>query len=173
MWRIATDYLRCHPDFHERARYDYVLVQHDQGITVAQMSGVFRVHVPDVDKTYTVVLVKPLRIVAQRSKEKELGLIRLIPTHNSQFIFADTIIRGAHVIPDWSEPLPQRSYILNDVVDGDMFLRLRIDFPGYTLGVRMTLPEHEDELLTGNEGEESDGGDQDDHYEHLYVSDNE
>lgn len=141
------------------------------------MAGIFRVHVSNLGhEPHDIVLVKPLRIAAQRQKEKELGLLRLIPTFTPQFIFAESIIRGAHIIPDWSDTLPAISFVLNDVIDEDMFLCIRDAFPSYTSGIAMDFPipqESETPASDLSDENQSDGEDNEDMYERLFLSDSE
>lgn len=66
----------------------------------------------------------PLREVPK--KDRDLGFIRVrvTPRKEARFVSVDSIIRGALVVEDHSEDRAMDRLVV-DVVDGDMFLRLR------------------------------------------------
>ncbi|KAK0492651.1 hypothetical protein EDD18DRAFT_1108661 [Armillaria luteobubalina] len=56
-WCFMTDILRCSPNFHNRPRYDFVLLKTDQGPMFAQLVLVFECVVHGT--TYPLMLVRP------------------------------------------------------------------------------------------------------------------
>ncbi|KAH8978592.1 hypothetical protein EDB86DRAFT_2782883, partial [Lactarius hatsudake] len=89
----------------------------------ARLLLIFSVSV--ADKAYSICLVQPLDapIRPQRIKDCELGLHRVCTCLNkTEFIFAQTIIRGAPLIEDFDKV---GDFYVMDVVDhtGDLFLR--------------------------------------------------
>ena len=120
------DYLHCSPDFHHQERVDCVLVDTVGGDIFAQLLLVFTCF---VNKTpYPLALIQPLDapIHVQRRKDKDLGFIRVRakPRQSSEFISVRSIIRGALLVEEFDRK-GSGEFIVVDVVDGDMFLRLR------------------------------------------------
>ena len=82
-----------------------------------------------VNKTpYPLALIQPLDapIHVQRRKDKDLGFIRVRakPQQSSEFISVRSIIRGALLVEEFDQK-GSGEFLVVDVVDGDMFLRLR------------------------------------------------
>lgn len=89
------------------------------------------------DKEYPVALVQPYKPIAFRSRsriDKELGLLRIRKEHLALIISVKSIIRGAVVVPASDEPLESDKFVW-DPLDGDMFLRMKACFPGYTTSI--------------------------------------
>ncbi|KAG2129743.1 hypothetical protein DEU56DRAFT_872433 [Suillus clintonianus] len=130
-WKLATDYLRCNPSFHGKERRDYALIRtqdkdgHDKNIFV-QILYMFKHTVGS--NTLDLALVLPMDALigplARRRMDRELRLTRLRarPTSSSEFITLHSIIRGALVVPNFTN---KGDYFLVDYVDTDMFLRTR------------------------------------------------
>jgi len=138
-WSIQTDYLRVHPRFHGRPRYDAVLVEDTLGLVAfAKMKYIFACTPLTTGRPFNVALVQYLDpiIAAERSQsDRELGYLRLKPKAgpNSEafhFIFIESIIRGALLIPTSLTEGNTNEYFVFDILDDDMFLRMRRDFPG-------------------------------------------
>ncbi|KAF8157464.1 hypothetical protein K438DRAFT_1910064 [Mycena galopus ATCC 62051] len=123
-WSDEADYLRCHPNFHKRPRFDGALVLTPTGNIFVQLRHVFEVLANG--KTYPFALVQPLDSPVGQipAKDKALKLFRARakPRQASEFIPVRSIIRGAVLVPDSEK---NRDFIVMDVVDGDMFLRLQ------------------------------------------------
>ncbi|KDQ33978.1 hypothetical protein PLEOSDRAFT_1033035, partial [Pleurotus ostreatus PC15] len=126
-WRQDTDLLRCNPMFQGAPRYDHVVIKTGSPTTlgtdiIAQLLMVFTITVNDA--SYDITLVHPLdRALGNRQrKDADLQLLRLKarPRKSTEFVFLPSIIRGALVVPDFSQ---QGDFFLVDTVDGDMFLR--------------------------------------------------
>lgn len=89
------------------------------------------------DKPYPAALIQAYRVLQARSAhDKDLGLLRLHKEQGTELISVQSIVRGAIVIPAAASDNIQQSdeMLVWDLLDGDMFLRIRRDFPGYTSG---------------------------------------
>ncbi|KZP04009.1 hypothetical protein FIBSPDRAFT_904596 [Athelia psychrophila] len=128
-WRIAQDYLRCNPQFHNRPRYDFVIYQQADELVFAQLILIFKLDLSSDQgsQIFTLALVQPydMKIPARDrpAKDRELGLLRRRsqPRKNSVFIEVNSIIRGALLVKD---PDIFGDKFVVDTVDTDMFLRL-------------------------------------------------
>ncbi|KAJ6471679.1 hypothetical protein DFH09DRAFT_1253869 [Mycena vulgaris] len=119
-WMDETDYLRCNPLFYNHARYDTALVKTTGG-------NVF------IDKkVHPFALVQALDVgTGQRTtKNKALGFHRLRERQRqkSEFISVHSIIRCALLVPDFDK---KGDYLVVDIIDGDMFLRLKEMYPSH------------------------------------------
>ncbi|KAJ3841526.1 hypothetical protein F5878DRAFT_531507, partial [Lentinula raphanica] len=133
-WHLVTDLLRCNPNFHNRPRYDFVIIRtaHD-GPVFAQMRYLFACTV--AGKPYPIALIQAYRVVhARSSHDKDLGLLRIRKDRVTELISVQSIVRGAVVLPASDNPMKADEMLVWDVLDGDMFLRVKRDFPGYTAG---------------------------------------
>ena len=129
-WRLTTDYLRTSPAFHGRPRFDFVMVQAEKPF-FGQLLYVFTC---SIDTTsYPVALVQPYDVVSRNHRpiqDKELGLLQVRKGKVAEFISLHSVIRGAVLIP--AEPDAPEDCLIFDVLDEDMFLRVRDLFPGRT-----------------------------------------
>jgi hypothetical protein len=122
------DILRCNPDFYRRPRYDCVIVQTVSGFIFGQLIFIFEC---TLDKTtYTFALIHPFDapIGPRRQKDIDLGFYRLRekPRKSAEFIPVRSIVRGALTVDDFA----QDGYrLVVDLVDTDMFLRLKSIYP--------------------------------------------
>ncbi|KAF5380684.1 hypothetical protein D9757_007079 [Collybiopsis confluens] len=126
-WNIETDLLRCNPSFRGEPRHDFVIFNSVDGPIFAELHYLFTCMVGE--KTYPLAFVQPYKSISNRQRlqsDKDLGILRLQKESKTEFISVRSIIRGAVVIKDANEGL------VWDVLDGDMFLRVVRDFPGYT-----------------------------------------
>ncbi|KIK69183.1 hypothetical protein GYMLUDRAFT_117988, partial [Collybiopsis luxurians FD-317 M1] len=101
-WRVATDLLRCNPNFQNAPRFDFIIFATVTGPVFAQLRYLF---VCTVDR--------------------ELGLLRVRKERATELISVQSIIRGAVLIPASNDPLLSDEMLIWDVLDGDMFLRLK------------------------------------------------
>ncbi|KAJ3832869.1 hypothetical protein F5878DRAFT_591241 [Lentinula raphanica] len=133
-WRPVMDILRCNPDFHNRPRYDFIIIQTARdGPVFAQMQYLFVCTVADMP--YPMALIQAYRVVRSRSShDKDLGFLRLRKDRVTELISVQSIVRGAIVIPASDDPMKGDEMLVWDVLDGDMFLRVKRDYPGYTAG---------------------------------------
>ncbi|KAF9491747.1 hypothetical protein BDN71DRAFT_1484072 [Pleurotus eryngii] len=114
-WREDTNLLRCNPMFQGAPRYDHVVIKTGSPTTlgtdiIARLLMMFTIMVNDI--TYDIAL--------QKDTDLQLLRLRARPRKSAEFLFLSSIIRGALVIPDFSQ---QGDFFLVDTVDGDMFLR--------------------------------------------------
>lgn len=127
-WVDDADYLRCNPSFHNRERYDAALVKTTTGIVFVRLVYVFTCKIEK--QVHPFALVHALDVgTGQRSgKDKALGLYRVRERQrkNSEFISVHSIIRGAFLVPDFGV---KGDYLAVDVVDADMFFRLKAMYP--------------------------------------------
>jgi hypothetical protein len=123
-WKLESDYLRCSPKFHNRPRYDCVIVATLDRIFFGQLIFVFSCAMNNV--TYPIALIHPFDVPMgpRRQSDQDLGLIRLRRARPpaSEFISVDSIIRGALIADDFDNP---NDVFVIDLVDADMFLRLK------------------------------------------------
>ena len=115
--------------FHGNKREDCVIVHTADGTPLfAQLLFVFKCFV--ADKEYKLALIHKFdQTIPSRErphKDADLGLLRVhaSPRKCADFIFVDSIIRGALLAEDYaSTQHPDRLVI--DTIDTDMFIRLR------------------------------------------------
>ncbi|KAJ7646003.1 hypothetical protein DFH06DRAFT_1136155 [Mycena polygramma] len=122
-WTEETDILRCNPNFHHNPRYDHVLVNDTpDDLSVARLAGLLRCKLPD-DSVHDIAFVHKL---IERSKwvpKTQWANMRVYDEQKSfDFVMVKYLIRGAHMIPVFDANKPSLTF-LNDVIDGDMFLR--------------------------------------------------
>ncbi|KAJ7939592.1 hypothetical protein B0H13DRAFT_1586832 [Mycena leptocephala] len=110
-WLDEADYLCCNPSFHNRERYDAAIVKTTRGNIFVRLDFVF---------TYKI-----------DERDKALGLYRVRERQRKdcEFISVHSIIRGALLAPDFNR---QGDYLVVDIVDADMFFRLKSMYPAYT-----------------------------------------
>ena len=127
-WQLHTDILRCNPLFHGHARHDSVIV--DTGgvdkISFAKLIFMFKCTV--FNTVYNIALVRyyhpsPPQSVTRSDKLTGFQRISLSPPKNAEFLFLNSVIRGAYVAPA-SDTRPNEFFV-NDLIDSDMHIRLR------------------------------------------------
>ncbi|KAJ7814185.1 hypothetical protein B0H13DRAFT_2140479 [Mycena leptocephala] len=123
-----VDYLRCNPSFHNCPRFDGALVKTVAGDIFVQLIYVFAISVNNEKQCFA--LVQPLDALrgALSAKDKALGFyrVRAKPRQASEFIPVRSIIRGALLASDFSQP---GDFLVIDLVDVDMWLRLKQMYP--------------------------------------------
>ncbi|KAJ7668084.1 hypothetical protein B0H17DRAFT_1142650 [Mycena rosella] len=124
-WADEADYLRCNPNFHGRPRYDGALVKTPAGEIFVKLIYMFKIELDDKN-TYSLALVQPLDTPRGRisAKDRALKLIRVRekPRRAAEFIFVQSIIRGAVLVSAGDQ---EGDHLVMDVLDGDMYLRLK------------------------------------------------
>ena len=110
--------------FHGKPRNDCVLIHTVEKSIFARLLYLFVIKVHKV--FCPIVLVQPFDayIGPMRRKDKELGLYRLGMRDSSEFIPLGSILRGALIVKDFDET-NSGEFIVVDVIDGDMFLRVQ------------------------------------------------
>ena len=122
-WKTATDYLRCSPKFYGQPRYDYVIIQTVEKPIFGQLVFVFTITIGKYK--YPLALVQPFDApVDALEKDVDLGFFRLKAQSRAKTeIFpVASIIRGALLVRDFDSD--ENEYLVLDVIDGDMFLRV-------------------------------------------------
>ncbi|KAI6157711.1 hypothetical protein BKA82DRAFT_131015 [Pisolithus tinctorius] len=124
-WCQYTDYLRCHPNFHGRPRYDCVLIKTQQKDIFGRLILLFQCVVGE--EAFPLALIQPFDApTGQRlHKDKHLNFWRVHeqPHMSSEIISVHSIIRSALLYPDHTRP---GEYLVVDTVDTDMFLRVQM-----------------------------------------------
>ncbi|KAJ3831635.1 hypothetical protein F5878DRAFT_549282, partial [Lentinula raphanica] len=132
-WRLRTDLLCCNPSFHNAPRFDYIMFNSQSGPVFAQMHFLFVCTVADFE--YPIALIQAYKVVNNRSShDKDLGLLRVRKLRETELISVRSIIRGAVLVPASEDPLKSDEMLVWDVLDSDMFLRVKKHFPGHTDG---------------------------------------
>ncbi|KAI6017728.1 hypothetical protein BKA83DRAFT_4058855 [Pisolithus microcarpus] len=125
-WEVATNYLRCNPNFHGQPRYDCALIQFSETeAAFVRLIFLFTCQVATLNDTFQFALVQPLTAgTGVRKLDRDFQLIRVkaVPRVASIFIPVKSIIRGALLYPD---PGRHGEFLVVEHVDGDMFLRMR------------------------------------------------
>lgn len=124
-----TDHLRRNPLFYNEIREDAVIVQEDADtITFAKLLFVFQCSINNDQGPYSLALVQGYDAFIPRSQRPpsdaflELIRVRAQPRNKPRLIFVDSIVRGAMLASANDAP---NDYLVVDVVDTDMFSRLR------------------------------------------------
>ncbi|KAJ7892469.1 hypothetical protein B0H14DRAFT_2335315 [Mycena olivaceomarginata] len=121
-WTGKTDILRCNPNFHNNRRYDHVLVNgKPEDLTVAHLVQLLRCRLPD-KSLHDIAVVRMLKPSKWVPKTKWAGCRVYDEEKALGFVMAKYLIRGAHMIPVFEASKPSLTF-LNDLIDGDMFLR--------------------------------------------------
>ncbi|KAG2157550.1 hypothetical protein DEU56DRAFT_722843 [Suillus clintonianus] len=124
-FQTSKDYLRCSPMFHNAPRYDSVIIRTQDGIIFGHLIFIFMCLVGDA--SYPMALIHPCDVPIPNGplKDKHLGLwrVRAQPRRKSEFVFAESIIRGALLLEDRSQP---GDFFVVDSVDTDMFLHTKL-----------------------------------------------
>ncbi|KAL1754191.1 hypothetical protein FB107DRAFT_276040 [Schizophyllum commune] len=142
-WRLTRDYLRCNPNFYNRPRFDYVLLNREEVLktrgqsagrqqgrnadpfVLAQLLYVFTCSIDGKD--YPVALVHALDATRGHTtkEERDLGLIRrrARPRKDSEFVSLHSVVRGAVAIQDL-DCQERDEYFLYNYLDFDMFLHM-------------------------------------------------
>lgn len=124
-WRTAVDILRCNPCFHRRPRYDGIMVQTTKGPIFGILILLFTCAVGTTE--HPIALIQPYDAYAgpHRNKDQDCGFfrVRAKPRSKAEFFFAQSIIRGAYIVPDFGE---RGDFFVGDLIDADMFLRMEM-----------------------------------------------
>ncbi|KAJ7257370.1 hypothetical protein C8J57DRAFT_1648450 [Mycena rebaudengoi] len=128
-WEDESDYLRCSPNFHKHPRYDAAIVKTVGGAIFARLIYIFTCMVNNVVHPFALINTLDAGPGQHSQRDKALGLhrVRAKPRRDSEFIPVRSIIRGALLAPDCDNP---GDFFVVDLVDTDMFLRLKTMYPG-------------------------------------------
>ncbi len=133
-WTSKTDILRCTPDFYNHPRYDFVLLDTNDGPVFARLILVFECIV--CGSKFPLLLVQPLDNKPGRvhyREDNDLGFYRVREQKRSasRLYSIYSVIRGTLIVEDFGfTPLSEdgeliQEYLVVDVVDSDMFLRMQ------------------------------------------------
>jgi len=116
-WREKRDILRCNPQFQGGARYDCVVIN-TSPISFGRLQALFTCR--DIDKKeQTVAMVSLFQPSSWKPRTSWDGCC-VFEERGYSFVFPDYLVRGCHMIPAFDTP---GKYHLNDMVDGDAFIR--------------------------------------------------
>ncbi|KAH6871585.1 hypothetical protein BKA70DRAFT_1130952 [Coprinopsis sp. MPI-PUGE-AT-0042] len=134
---VATDFLRMNQKFHDQERYDSCLIDVDGrrqvfaqmvvilGMMVSGQEVLLLVLIP-YDDTLTEASGAATRAKARRDEAFEFIRVRQRLQAKAVVVFAETIIRGALLVKDFSNEAG-RDFLVVDIVDADMFMRMKRD----------------------------------------------
>jgi hypothetical protein len=126
-WKAKTDYLRCSPNFYSQERYDCVIIHNTERDFFARLGFIFTYSFEGV--VLPIALVHPFsEVLTPRNKDKALNLhrVRMRPRADAMFVSVRSICRGAFLV---AENCKDGDFLVVDVVDTDMFLRIRSMYP--------------------------------------------
>ncbi|KAJ3563065.1 hypothetical protein NP233_g9182 [Leucocoprinus birnbaumii] len=133
-WRGETDYLRCSEEFHNCARYDSIIYNSDGQMQFGELQMVFTIKLRRDDQSDYIIplcLIRPYEQLTtsgstRSQKDRDLQFIRLKKKglKESEVIFAESIERGIVAFPSYDSRAGDE-YIIFDVLDPDLFIRLR------------------------------------------------
>ena len=125
-WREETDLLRCSSSFHTGPRYDSIIF-HDHGdvFNIANLVFAFICRLENGEQ-YPLLLVQQMEPVERLPMHKELGLYPFKAAHRSKcrVVPLQSLVRGAVLYGDTGHRRAGH-YFAVDVIDSDMFLRLK------------------------------------------------
>ncbi|KAF5338294.1 hypothetical protein D9758_015755 [Tetrapyrgos nigripes] len=130
-WRPEVNWLRCNPSFYGKPRFDFVLFHATEDEFVfAQLLYLFTCRVGD--GAYPVALVQPYKVVRNRNaSDRRLGLLRIRKEASTEFIPIQSIVQGI-LAPAVDDSSGSADRFVMDVLDGDLFLRMKRLYPGFT-----------------------------------------
>jgi hypothetical protein len=118
--QLRHDIIRANPKWHNGGpRYDYVLMNRDhESISCVQVLGLFTV--TSEGNAYPTAFVRPMNI---RPRSNRHGFHECTRGNDFEFIPTESLIRSVYVQYD---PTAEDKYFINDTIDSDIFLRLRV-----------------------------------------------
>uniref|UniRef100_A0A8H7Y2E1 Uncharacterized protein n=1 Tax=Psilocybe cubensis TaxID=181762 RepID=A0A8H7Y2E1_PSICU len=132
-WKTERNILRINPSFHGRKRYDHALIQVDsEKNTYIFVQLLYVIGIKVEETLYHMALVLPLdeaipALENHRISDKKLRFIRVRSRHRSKaaFINVESIVRGGLLAQAFRPPHQVDEYIIIDVIDEDMWWRLK------------------------------------------------
>ncbi|KAK7030283.1 hypothetical protein VNI00_014300 [Paramarasmius palmivorus] len=131
-WKLGTDYIRCNPSFQRHPRYDFILFSSEDGPVFGQLQNLFVCKIGEA--SYPVAYIQSYRVIHNTRRDrsdKDFGILR-IKKDAKEFISVHSIIRGALVVSASSADRLEEERLVVDVLDSDMFLRIKKHWPSYT-----------------------------------------
>jgi hypothetical protein len=123
-WTEARDILRCNPNFHQRERYDCIIINDDTpgpGTSVARLRSLLRCRLPS-GKVVDIALVRTFTRNSWKPYTMWKNCQISAEAKNSSFVLLDYVVRGALLCPVFDSDAGLH-YVV-DTVDVDMFLRV-------------------------------------------------
>ncbi|KAG1837830.1 hypothetical protein F4604DRAFT_1601105 [Suillus subluteus] len=131
-WRLQQDLLRCNPKFFGSPRYDCVMIKTEHQPFFARLIYMFHCKVGGTELSIALIHPYDVGISVRRRQDLDLGLwrVRAKPRSSSEFVFVDSIIRGATsafltFTALASDPEAVNDYFVIDTIDTDIFLRMK------------------------------------------------
>lgn len=131
-WDSESNVVRCHPDFYRNRRFESVMINtgSPERPLFARLLALFSIQDKKGEgkKSFPLALIVPYEGSVgnpQRQRDKNRGeFYRVCATKKvkPELVFARTIIRGAVLCSTYSTT---DDYFVFDVLDSDMFLRVR------------------------------------------------
>ena len=123
-WRLRRDLLRCNSKFFGSPRYDCVMIKTEHQPFFARLIYMFRCKVGGTELSLALIHPYDVGIGVRRRQDLDLELwrVRAKPRSSSEFIFVESVIRGAALA---SDPEAVGDYFVMDTIDTDMFLRMK------------------------------------------------
>ncbi|EGO28909.1 hypothetical protein SERLADRAFT_459785 [Serpula lacrymans var. lacrymans S7.9] len=119
-WNEGCDILRCNPSFNQEPRFDFVLVNTDTPEpTPARLKKLIRIFTQH--SSFDIAVVKMLKLSAGNPRTRWTGARLYDEARDFELVKAEYLVRGVHMINAFD--LKEGSFYLNDLIDGDMFLR--------------------------------------------------
>lgn len=125
---MQSNLVRANPNFHNRPRYDFVLIKVDEAQHIfAQLVYIFGIQVDE--KPYYLALVTPFDAVPSLFNRKRDGDLRLTrvrarPRSEAVIISTESIVRGGLLVEDFGSPIDGEHLVI-DFIDGDMWWRMK------------------------------------------------
>jgi hypothetical protein len=108
--------------FYHHPRYDCALVRLDDGFAFVQLVHLFAIFIDGQPLAIALVHFFDRQISTRHArKDKDMCFLRLRQQDKTCFIWARSIIRGVPIFPAFDD---EKDFIVFDVVDADMFLRV-------------------------------------------------
>jgi hypothetical protein len=115
-WKNERDIARCNPSFHGCPRYDCIIVNTNP-VSYARLLFVFSC-VLRSGQIIDMAVVQWLKEAKWKPKTHWKNC-QVFEENGRSIIFLKYVVRACHMIPTFDGP--DKSYYLNDMVDGDMF----------------------------------------------------
>jgi hypothetical protein len=117
------DILRCNPDFHQRKRYDCVIINTDSpGTMVARLRSLLWCRLSS-GKVIDVALIHTFTGTKWKPNTIWDNVQICLEARESSFVLMEYAVRGVVLCPASIHSDPRLHYII-DTVDGDMYLRV-------------------------------------------------
>ncbi|KIJ41730.1 hypothetical protein M422DRAFT_171963, partial [Sphaerobolus stellatus SS14] len=121
-WQEYQDILRCNPKFYGEPRYDCVVINTER-VSFARIYALFSCETPSKTR-HDIALIRKFQTSSWKPKTVWDGC-RILEEKIFDFVFIKYLIRGCHMVPAFEKS--GKIFYLNDLVDGDAFLRFFLD----------------------------------------------